>query len=92
MAVIGSPCPQTFIPVEIEKAATEVVSKQGKMLDFRSHEADPSVRKSGESGALISPVRLSASLPNGVKVTFRLGDANALPAIIGALCDVQAGK
>ena len=44
------------------------------------------------TGSLPSPAKVSASLPNGVKLTFEFDDANALSAIIGALCDVQTGR
>jgi transposase len=39
-----------------------------------------------------SPAKVSASLPNGVKLTLECGDVDALTAVIGALGDVQAGR
>jgi transposase len=36
--------------------------------------------------------KISASLPNGVKLTLECGDADALTAIIGALAHVQTGR
>ena len=45
-----------------------------------------------KTGSLSSPAKVSASLPNGVQLTLECGDANALSAMIGALCDVQPGR
>ena len=42
--------------------------------------------------AFCSPAKVSASLPNGVKLTLECGDMNALTAIIGALGHVQTGR
>ncbi|HLP69398.1 MAG TPA: transposase [Rhizobium sp.] len=39
-----------------------------------------------------SPAKVSASLPNGVKLTLECGDVDALTAIIGALGHVQTGR
>jgi transposase len=39
-----------------------------------------------------SPTKVSASLPNGVKLTLECGDVDALTAIIGALGHVQTGR
>lgn len=36
--------------------------------------------------------KVSASLPNGVKLSLECGDVDALTAIIGALGHVQTGR
>jgi len=41
---------------------------------------------------LSSPVRMSATLPNGVKLALDCGDMDALTAMIGALGHVQTGR
>ncbi|MER9217271.1 IS66 family insertion sequence element accessory protein TnpB, partial [Mesorhizobium sp. M0663] len=38
------------------------------------------------------PAKVSASLPNGVKLTLECGDVDALTATIGALGHVQTGR
>jgi transposase len=45
-----------------------------------------------ESGLLCSPAKVTASLPNGMTLTLECGDARAVRAMIGALCDVPAGR
>ncbi len=44
-----------------------------------------------EDRDLSSPAKVSASLPNGVRLTLECGDANALAAIIGSVGDVKLG-
>lgn len=83
--VIAPPSPPAFIPVEIAGAARDVVSMQDKMLDLARHEPGARLAKPEASGLLSSPARVSASLPNGVKLTLECGDVDALTAIIGAL-------
>ncbi|WP_322884467.1 hypothetical protein U8C32_29220 (plasmid) [Sinorhizobium medicae] len=41
---------------------------------------------------LFLSAKVSASLPNGVKLTLECGDVDALTAIIGALGRVQTGR
>lgn len=45
-----------------------------------------------KTGSLSSPAKVIANLPNGVQLTLECGDANALSAMIGALCNVQTGR
>ena len=45
-----------------------------------------------QTARLSGSSKISASLPNGVKLTLECGDANALTAIIGALAHVQTGR
>lgn len=48
--------------------------------------------KSKRTGPLSSPVRISATLPNGVKLSLDCGDMDALAAMIGVLGDVQTKR
>lgn len=41
---------------------------------------------------LAGSFKISAVLPNGVKLSLECGDVDALTAIIGALADVQTGR
>ena len=90
-AMIAAPCMPAFIPVEIDGATKDVAHKQDRMPDFPPHEPGARLAKKEESGSLSFSVKMSASLPNGVKLTLECGDATALSAIIGAFCDVQTG-
>ncbi len=92
VTAVIAPSTPAFIPVEIEGSANDAVSIQDRVLDLRSDEPGASLPTPEESGSLSSPAKMSASLPNGVKLTLECGDANALSAIIGALCNVQTGR
>lgn len=48
--------------------------------------------KPERTGPLSSPVRMSATLPNGVKLALDCDDMDALTAVIGALGHVQTGR
>ena len=48
--------------------------------------------KPERTGPLSSPVRMSATLPNGVKLALDCDDMDALTAGIGALGHVQTGR
>lgn len=81
-----------FIPVHIESAAGQVLSPSSvARMDLPATCAD--VRGSEPKGA--SPFSLSAKvsalLPNGVKLTLEYSDVGALTAIIGVLGHVQTG-
>jgi transposase len=86
--------PPAFIPVQIESAAARALSRQRSMaavdLPARCDEVRGSEPKRAASFA--SPAKMSASLPNGVKLALECGDVDALAAVIGALCDVQTGR
>lgn len=90
--MIAPPSTPAFIAVEIEGAANAVVSRHDRMLDFRSDEPGARLPKPDESGLLSSPAKLSATLPNGVKLMLECGDERAVSAMIGALCNVQTGR
>lgn len=78
------PSPSAFVPVVAEDCSlsTELGATRGEMCLARPE----------RTGPLSSPVKVSASLPNGVRLTLECGDERAVSAIIGALCDVQTGR
>lgn len=75
--------PPAFIPVHIESAADGFLPRS-------------SLAVRGPEPARASPfplsAKVSASLPNGVKLTLEYGDMDALTAIIGVLGHVQTGR
>ncbi|MDX8483466.1 transposase [Mesorhizobium sp. VK24D] len=85
--------PPAFIPVQIESAADRALSRQRSMAAV-DLPATCEVRGSEPKRAASypSPAKMSASLPNGVKLMLECGDVDALTAIIGALGHVQTGR
>ena len=75
-----------FLPVQITAASSKFA------LEMPATDGEELPPKAQRIGPLPSPAKVSASLPNGVRLTLECGDANALAAIIGALGDVQAGR
>ncbi|MEF0944444.1 MULTISPECIES: IS66-like element accessory protein TnpA [unclassified Rhizobium] len=75
-----------FIPVQITAASSKFDIEMPAIGD----EEVP--RKAERIRPLTSPAKMSASLPNGVRLTLECGDVDALTAIIGALGHVQAGR
>ena len=65
---------------------------QSSVLDMPAARGGERLSKSERIGPLSSPAKVSASLPNGVKLTLECNDAEALAAIIGALGHVQTGR
>ena len=86
--------PSAFIPVQLEENAERALSRQGSMatvdLPATCDEVDGPELK--EAPVLSCPTKVSASLPNGVKLALECGDVDALTAIIGALGHVQTGR
>ncbi len=84
--------PPAFIPVQLENAACRPPSRQSGMATMPAtcNEVGGSEPKS--VSLVSSPTKVSASLPNGVKLTLECGDVDALTAIIGALGHVQTGR
>ena len=81
---IPPPSASAFVPVHIDASTDHVVSRQDSAaVVLRPLEPEG-------TGALSSPAKVNASLPNGVKLTLECGDVRVVTAIIGALCDVQA--
>ncbi|RWA78817.1 transposase [Mesorhizobium sp.] len=93
---VALPPPSTpaFIPVQIENATDRAVSRQngGFALDLRPNSPGVRLPESAGTGRLCSPAKVSASLPNGVKLTLECDDVDALTATIGALGHVQTGR
>jgi transposase len=84
----------TFIPVRIESAANQAMSRHSGAfaLDLAATRGGEPQSATEKNGPLSSPTKVSASLPNGVKLTLECGDVHALAAMIGALGRVQAGR
>jgi transposase len=86
--------PPAFIPVQIESAAERALSRQSSVATVDLPATCDEVRGSASKRAspFCSPAKVSASLPNGVKLTLECGDVDALTAIIGVLGHVQTGR
>ena len=81
-----------FIPVlQIESATDRSLPMQSSALDRSATRGDERLAESERKG-LFSPAKVSASLPNGVKLTLECSDVDALAAVIGVLGHVQAGR
>lgn len=87
------PSTSAFIPVEIDRAADQAMSRQRSAfaLDFTATRGGVAQSASAQLGRLSSPVKVNASFPNGVKLTVENVDFDALAAMIGALGHVQTG-
>jgi transposase len=85
--------PSAFIPVQLEGASDRALSRRSSVATVGLPAACDEVRGSEPKGAtaFCSPAKVSASLPNGVKLALECGDVDALTAIIGALGHVQTG-
>lgn len=86
--------PSAFIPVQLEGAADRALLRQDSVATVDLPGTCDEVRGSESKGspAFCSPAKVSASLPNGVKLALECGDVDALTAIIGALSHVQTGR
>ncbi|RWN48086.1 MAG: IS66 family insertion sequence hypothetical protein [Mesorhizobium sp.] len=87
------PSSPAFIPVQIESTSDRALLRQSSMaadLPVTCDEVRGSEPK--RAAPFSSPAKVSASLPNGVKLTLECGDVDALTAIIGALGHVQTGR
>lgn len=85
--------PPAFIPVRFDCAADHVLSRScvaAVNLPATCDEVRGSEPKRASPFSLSAKV--SASLPNGVKLSLECGDVDALTAIIGALGHVQTGR
>jgi transposase len=88
----GPPSTSAFIPVRIESAADHAILRQSSAF-AQDVTCDEVQRSEPEKiGRLSCPATVSASLPNGVKLTLECGDVQAIAAIIGALGHVQTGR
>ena len=61
-------------------------------LDMPARRSEERRSQSERIGSLSCPAKVSASLPNGVRLTLECGDVDALAAMIGALGHVQTGR
>ncbi len=86
--------PPAFIPVQLEGAADRALSRQSRVATVDLPAACDEARRPEPKGApaFSALAKVSASLPNGVKLALECGDVDALTAIIGALGDVQTGR
>jgi len=86
--------PPAFIPVQLEGTAERALSQQDSVatvdLPATCEEVGGSELK--KAPALSCLTKVSASLPNGVKLALECGDVDALMTIIGALGHVQTGR
>jgi transposase len=78
-----------FVPVLAVDGSPPMPSKPMEVPPTRG---DMCLANSARTGRLSSPVKVSACLPNGVKLTLECGDTNALSAMIGELSNVQSGR
>ncbi|MDL2402384.1 IS66-like element accessory protein TnpA [Rhizobium mayense] len=80
------PLRSAFIPAQITAASNKFDFEMPATSDEELLEKAERVRP------MSSPAKVSASLPNGVRLTLECGDVDTLTAIIGALGHVQAGR
>ena len=86
--------PSAFMRVQLEGTADRSLSRHDSVATVDLPATCEEVRGSAPKGttAFCSPAKVSASLPNGVKLALECGDVDALTAIIGALGHVQTGR
>lgn len=84
--------PPAFIPVQIESTSDRALLRQISMAAVPGPCNGVGGSASKGAAPFSSPAKVSASLPNGVKLTLECGDVDALTAIIGALGHVQIGR
>jgi transposase len=82
------PASSAFIPVHVTGAG-QSPARVSSGLDMRGQRGQEKPLRSEGMGTLCSSAKVSAVLPNGVKLTLECGDGRALTTIIGALGDVQ---
>ncbi|WP_168255687.1 IS66-like element accessory protein TnpA [Rhizobium leguminosarum] len=82
------PAASAFIPVQVSVSAAEhSLPMQSMSFELASTRGEERLPKSSPL-----PAKVSASLPNGVKLSLECGDVDTLTAIIGALGHVQTGR
>ncbi|WP_205926810.1 MULTISPECIES: IS66-like element accessory protein TnpA [unclassified Rhizobium] len=69
----------SFIPVQITAASSKFD------IEMPATDREERLPTAERSGPLSSPAKVSASLPNGVRLSLECSDISALTAIIGAL-------
>jgi putative ABC transport system permease protein len=75
-----------FIPVRVGASSSEFD------IEMPARDCEERLPAAVRSGRLSSPARVSASLPNGVRLTLECNDLSGSTAIIGALGHVQTGR
>ncbi|WP_168333654.1 IS66-like element accessory protein TnpA [Rhizobium anhuiense] len=75
-----------FVPVQVSVPSGEFD------IEMPAVDREERLPRTDRNGPLSSPVKLGASLPNGVRLTLECNDLNGLTAIIGALGHVQTGR
>jgi transposase len=83
------PTGSRFIPVVAADCGLSVGACSLEMAVACSEEQPASLEKTAH---LSGSSKISALLPNGVKLSLECGDLDSLTAIIGALCHVQTGR
>lgn len=78
------PSASAFVPV--------VAAERSLSTALTTQHDEERLARPERAGPFSSPVRISATLPNGVKLALDCGDMDALTAMIGALGHVQAGR
>jgi transposase len=78
----GGPFPPAFIPVVMEESrlSTETAAARGEKC----------LAAAERTGPFSTPLKVSASLPNGVTLTVECGDERAVSVMIGALSHVPS--
>jgi transposase len=79
-----------FVPVRV--AADRSLPMQSSVPDRTATHGEERRPLPERIDRLSSPAKVSASLPNGVKLTLECSDVSGLAAIIGALGHVQSGR
>ena len=79
-----------FVPVLAVDSSPRMASRS--MMKVPPTRGEERLAKLEGTGPLSSPVKVSASLPNGVRLTLECGDERAVSTMIGALCNVQTGR
>lgn len=75
-----------FIPVQLAAPSSEFD------IEMPAVDREERLPTAERSSPLSSPAKVSASLPNGVKLTLECNDLSGLTAIIGALGHVQTRR
>lgn len=81
----GAPSPSAFVAVQIESTPNLAMARLNSAQDLAVTCDQVQRSKPGNDGRLSCPATMSASLPNGVKLSLECDDVEAIAAIIGAL-------
>jgi len=81
--------PSVFIPVRVEAAADNIVSRHNAQpLDLKVRNSGEIRQTPANAASFSSAAKLHVSLPDGVKLSLECDDARALTALIGAVSNV----